>query len=296
MAAAIGTPTTVTAALPVVGWIGLGNIGAPMAHRVLAAGFSLRVWARRPEAVGDIARAGADVAATPEALARSCDIVATIVGGPDDVVGLQQRMIGEAKRGSVFVDLTTAAPGTAAAGAALASAAGVGLLDAPVTGGVAGAAKGSLTCFVGGDAAALETVRPLLATFCARIVPCGPAGAGYRMKLVNQTIVAGTLLGVAHGAALARSWDLTAPLVRDALGSGTASGFLFDAYLERMLPPAGAATFTLGMLRKDLRLARAEARTGHGDAAFLDTALAAVDTACTRHGEHAGVQWLAATN
>ena len=284
-----------TASLPVVGWIGLGNIGAPMAHRVLGAGFPLHVWARRADATSALARAGAVVAASPEALAGTSDIVATIVAGPDDVIDLHRRMVGAARRGSVFVDLTTAAPGTAAASAALAQGYGIDLLDAPVTGGVAGAVKGSLTTFVGGESAVLARVQPLLAAFCARIVPCGPAGAGYRMKLVNQTIVAGTLLGVAHGAALARSWGLAAPLVRDALGRGTASGFLFDAYLERMIEPGGAATFTLGMLRKDLVLARAESGAGDGSATFLDAALAAVDAACTRHGEHAGVQWLAAT-
>ena len=281
---------------PSVGWIGLGNIGAPMARRVLAAGLPLRVWARRPASTRDLALAGAIVADTPEALARDCDIVATIVGGPDDVVELHRRMIPAARRGAVFVDLTTASPGTASESGALAARAGALAIDAPVTGGVAGAAQGSLTCFVGGDAAALARARPVLAAFCRRIVPCGPPGSGSRMKLVNQTIVAGVLLGLAEGAALARAWGMEAPLVKEALGSGTASGFLFDAYLPRMIEPGGAVTFTLGMLRKDLGLARAEGLALRGDARFLEDALAAVEIACARHGDGAGVQFLAAAD
>ncbi|MCC7039522.1 MAG: NAD(P)-dependent oxidoreductase [Burkholderiales bacterium] len=294
MAPAIGPPLVVTAPLPSIGWIGLGNIGAPMAHRVLAAGFPLQLWARRREATIEPARAGARVAESPEALARTSDIVATIVTGPADVVALHRRMIPHARQGCIFVDLTTAAPGTASRSAALAQAAGVGVLDAPVTGGVAGAAKGSLTCFVGGDAATLARAQSLLAAFCARIVPCGEAGAGYRMKLVNQTIVAGVLLGLAQGAELARAWGMRASLVRESLGRGTASGFLFDAYLDRMIEPGGGVTFTLGMLRKDLELARNEVQDIKASAPFLDAALAAVAAACARHGETAGVQMLAA--
>ena len=279
---------------PSVGWIGLGNIGAPMARRVLAAGLPLRVWARRPESTRDLALAGAIVADTPEALARDCDVVATIVGGPDDVRELHRRMMPASHEGSVFVDLTTASPENAKESGALAARFRVHAIDAPVTGGVAGATRGTLTCFVGGQDDALACARPMLATFCQRIVHCGKPGAGYRMKLVNQTIVAGTLLGLAEGAALARSWGMAAPLVTQALGAGTASGFLFDAYVPRMIEPGGAVTFTLGMLRKDLGLARAEARAQRGSSRFLDDTLAAVEAACARHGDEAGVQFLAA--
>jgi len=289
-------PTSMTNPSPSVGWIGLGNIGAPMARRVLDAGLPLRVWARRPASIGSLAAAGATVADSPEALARGCDVVATIVGGPDDVRELHRRMIPAARRGAVFVDMTTASPDNASESGVLAARAGARAIDAPVTGGVAGATRGTLTCFVGGQDEALACARPMLATFCRRIVHCGKPGAGYRMKLVNQTIVAGTLLGLAEGAALARSWGMAAPLVTEALGAGTASGFLFDAYLPRMVEPGGAVTFTLGMLRKDLRLAQAEARAQRGGSRFLDDALAAVDAACARHGDQAGVQFLAASD
>ncbi|MCC7325547.1 MAG: NAD(P)-dependent oxidoreductase [Burkholderiales bacterium] len=279
--------------LPTVGWIGLGNIGLPMARRVAAAGFPLHVWARRPQVAAPLVAEGASLEEDPESLARRCDIVATIVGGPDDVLELYRRMLPLARPATIFVEMTTASPDSAQECAALAARVGAAVLDAPVTGGVAGAGRGTLTSFVGGDAATFERARALLAAFSQRIVHCGAAGSGYRMKLVNQTIVAGVLLGLAEAAALARVSGFEAPVVVDALSAGTASGFLFDAYLPRMVEPGGPVTFTLGMLRKDLRLARAEAAKRSGTTRMLDFAIGEVDAACARFGEQAGVQFLA---
>lgn len=279
---------------PRVGWIGLGRIGAPMAHRVAAAGFPLEVWARDPAQAAPLVAAGASCAHAAEALAARCDVVATIVGGPDDVADLDARLMPRARPGTVFVDLTTASPRNAVAGTAMAARHGVLWLDAPVTGGVAGAQRGALTVFAGGDAAALERARPVLAAFAARIVHAGGPGAGYRMKLVNQTIVAGTLLGLARGAALARAAGFDAAVLRDALSGGTAAGFLAEAYLARMVEQAGPVTFPLALLRKDLALARDEAQALGVDVAFVEAALASVDAARARHGDGAGVHVLAA--
>lgn len=265
-----------------------------MARRVLAAGLPLRVWARDRAQAAPLLAEGARWSDTPEALAGASTVVATIVRGSDDVRALYRRMLPAAQRGSLFVDMTTASPDCAPDIAALAAPAGVVALDAPVTGGVAGAMQGTLTAFAGGDAGALDRAQTMLATFCSRIVHCGGAGSGYRMKLVNQTIVAGVLVGLANGAALARAGGFDADTVRQALATGTASGPLFDSYLTRMMPAGGTTTFTLGMLRKDLTLARAEAEASGSATAFLDSALVTVDAACTRHGEDAGVQYLAA--
>lgn len=276
-----------------VGWVGVGRIGLPMAQRALAAGHELRVWSRREDATAPLVAAGARRAASLEDLGRTCDIIATIVGGSDDVLEICGRLIAHARPGAIFVEMTTAAPRVAAELIDRAVRGGATVLDAPVTGGVSGAAAGTLTAFVGGDAASLERARPLLASFCRRIVPCGGPDAGYRMKLVNQAIVAGTLLGLATGASIARAAGFEGASVKEALGTGTASGFLFDAYLTRMVEPGGAVSFTLAMLRKDVTLARAEAASQGLDCAFLDDALAAIDRACARHGGEAGVQFLA---
>lgn len=278
---------------PTVGWIGLGNIGLPMAERVARAGIRLHVWARRRERAAPLLALGATFVESPEALARDAEIVVTIVGGPDDVRELHRRMLPHARPATLFVDMTTAAPANASESGALAARVGARSLDAPVTGGVAGARQGTLTTLVGGAPADLERARPVLEAFSNRIVHCGAAGAGYRMKLVNQTMIAGALLGLANGARLARAGDFAAAAVRDALGAGTAAGRLFDAYLSRMMEPGGAVTFTLGMLLKDLRLARAEAAPDAAVARFLDFAIGEADAACARHGALAGVQCLA---
>ena len=280
---------------PSVAWIGLGHIGLPMAQRVQAAGFGLAVWARRREAAAPVVDAGAPWFADPAALVRHSDIVCTCVGGPDDVHELHESLMPFARPGTLFVDLSTAAPGTAVESARRASSLGLQVLDAPVTGGVAGAARGMLTALVGGEPAALERARPVLASFCQRIVACGSAGSGYRVKLINQTLVAGVLLGLADAAMLARAAGIDAVELKDALGGGTAASFLFESYLPRMMSGDGPATFTLGLLRKDLRLARAEALECGARTLLVDTALSAIDGACRRFGDAAGVQMLAAS-
>lgn len=278
---------------PTVGWIGVGNIGAPMAQRLVAAGFPMRVWARKAEAAQALIERGARWAASPEALAQDCDVLVTIVGGPDDVLSLHRRLLPAMRGDALVLEMSTASPATAVALQALAAPVHARVLDCPVTGGVAGARQGKLTTFVGGDAVVLERARSLLAALCERIVHCGGGGAGYRMKLLNQTMIAGVLLGLAEGAALARASGFDAALVTDALGTGTASGVLFHSYLARMLEPGGAVTFTLGMFRKDLRLARDEAMQHAASAPLIDCAIAAVERACARFGERAGVQMLA---
>lgn len=288
-----------SAAAEAVGWIGLGRIGRPMAARVAAAGPGLTLWARRPEVAraavaDDAALAGAAWADDAEALAQRCSIVCTVVGGPADVQALHARLMPHARPGTLFIDFTTAAPSTAAAAAALAQRLGLQVLDVPVTGGVAGAQRGTLTGFVGGDPAALERARPLLSAMCARLVPCGGPGAGYRVKLVNQTLVAGVLMGLADGARLARAGGLDTAQLHGALAGGTAASALLEAYWPRMCSGDGAVSFTLALMQKDLRLAREEAEALDVPAPMLDAALVAVQAAIDRDGPQAGVQRLAA--
>lgn len=264
-----------------------------MAQRVREAGFPLAVWARRREAAQVLIDQGADWSESPEALAGRCDVVVTMLTGPADVIDVHRRMLPHARQDAIFIDMTTAAPKTARELAALAPGADVAQLDCPVTGGVTAARQGKLTVFVGSEADVLARCRTVLQTLGERIVHCGASGSGYRMKLVNQTIMAGALLGIAEGAALARASGLDAAAVVDALGTGTASGPLFHSYLPRMVVPSGAVTFTLGMLRKDLELARDEAVVWGSSTRLLAFALASVDEACRRFGVGAGVQHLA---
>lgn len=262
-----------------------------MAERVARAGFSLRWWSRRQE-VSLPAGWGAERARSAGELASYCDVVVTVLRTTVDVLDVQRRMLESARPGAIFIDMTTAAPAVAALLEAECAGRGVLRLDAPVTGGVAGAREGRLAIMAGGEASTLETVRPLLETLGNPIVHCGGAGAGYRMKLVNQIAMAGALLGLAEAAAFASAAAFDSALVTRALGTGTASGPLFHAYLARLMPPGGPVTFTLGMLRKDLGLAREEASLLECSKRWLDFAIAEVDDACTRFGADAGVQSL----
>ncbi|PLC54567.1 hypothetical protein CR155_07295 [Pollutimonas nitritireducens] len=275
-----------------IGWVGLGKMGTPMARRLLQAGHPLYVWARNPEQTLTLRKEGAKVATDLRELAQRCQTVFTILGDTRDVETVYEGLLPGMQPDSVYIDMTTVAPKTASTLTKLVAARDARFMDAPVTGGVAGAAQGTLTLFIGGDAAILEKCRPLLESLGQRAIHCGPAGSGYRMKLVNQTIIAGTFLGLAEGIALARSSNFDLGLLTDALSKGTASGMLFNAYAERMMQGSGDVTFTLGMLRKDLRLAQAEAEYQQQPSLFLKFAVQCLDRACERFGPHAGVQML----
>jgi len=275
-----------------IGWVGLGKMGLPMARRLLQSGHPLYVWARNPEQTLALRKEGAKVATDLLELAQRCQTVFTILGETRDVENVYQGLAPGMQRDSVFIDMTTVAPRTAAVLTDLVRTRGGQFMDAPVTGGVAGAVNGSLTHFIGGDAAVLEQCRSLLEELGQRAIYCGPAGSGYRMKLVNQTIIAGTFLGLAEGIALARASNFDVDLLTNALSKGTASGMLFNSYAERMMQGSGDVTFTLGMLRKDLRLAQAEAEHQQKPSLFLKFAVQCLSTACERFGAHAGVQML----
>ncbi|SHH41430.1 NAD(P)-dependent oxidoreductase [Pollutimonas bauzanensis] len=275
-----------------IGWVGLGKMGLPMAQRLLQAGYPLHVWARNPEQTLTLRKQGARVATDLLELAQRCQTVCTILGDTRDVESVYEKLLPGMQPDSIFIDMTTAAPRMAAALVKLTATRGAQFLDAPVTGGVAGAANGTLTHFVGGDAAVLQRSAALLAQLGQRAVHCGAAGSGYRMKLVNQTMIAGVFLGLAEGLALARSSHFDIRLLNTALSKGTASGMLFDSYAQRMMHGSGDVTFTLGLLRKDLRLAQAEAEFQQHPSPFLKFAVQYLNTACERFGAHAGVQML----
>lgn len=281
-------------ALSRVGWIGLGRIGAPMAERVRAAGWPLTLWARRPEgAPAAWAAPAPNWVSDPLQLLEHCDTIVTVVSGPDDVRQLHALLMPAARPGTVFIDLSTALPATAHHAEQLAATGGLVSIECPVTGGVAGAQRGSLTGFAGGADSAVAAALPLLQAFCQRVVRCGPAGSGYRTKLVNQALMAGVLMGLADGARLARAAGMPADWLKSTLATGTGGSALFESYVERMMSGSGAVTFTLGLLLKDLRLARSECAALGLDAPLLDAALASVQRAVDRHGADAGVQALA---
>lgn len=275
-----------------IGWVGLGNMGRGMAQRLLAAGRPLWVWARNPEQTLDLRRRGAHVATDLIELAQRSRIIFTMLRDTSDVDEVYKAMFPGMQPGTVFIDMTTAAPAVALRSAALTQEKSAGFLDAPVTGSVIAAREGRLTSFVGGDASLLQASLPVLQTLGGHIVHCGGNAAGYRMKLVNQTVLAGIFLGLADGLALARHDAFPAEVVLEAVGSGPAAGSLFQTYAERMLRGSDDSSFTLGLLRKDLRLARDEAVQNGVPSTLLDLMLERLALASERYGPQVGVHML----
>jgi 3-hydroxyisobutyrate dehydrogenase len=246
-------------------------MGAPLAAHVAAAGFDLVVWSRSGRGLERVP--GATVVAGPRAVVEAADVVVTMLAGPDDVAAVWDELLAAAGPGRVLVDLTTSSASLAERLAERAAAAGAAALDAPVTGGRQGAEAGTLGLMVGGDAAALATARPVLASFARAIHHLGGPGRGQLAKAVNQLAVAGIMTGLAEALALARAAGLPRETVLDVLASGTARSFLLDAYGEKMLAGDRTPGFAVRTFRKDLRLA---------EAALAERGLAAPGVAATR--------------
>jgi 3-hydroxyisobutyrate dehydrogenase len=246
--------------MPRVAFLGLGAIGTPMARHLARPAFDLVVWNRtaaRGAAFG--AATGARVAATPAAAADGRDVVITCLPVSRDVASLldgPDGLLATLAPGAVLVDCTSGDGATSRQIAERLAARGIGFLDAPVSGGVVGAEQGTLTVMVGGEAALLERVRPVLACFGARIVHCGGVGAGDALKAVNNALLALALWGTAEGlAALEKAGvraDVALEVINASSGRSNASMNLFP---ERVLTRAFPRTFRLALLDKDVGIA-----------------------------------------
>src|SRR6266581_2491796 len=202
-----------------IGFIGLGVMGRPIAEHLLCAGHELSVYARRSAAAAPLAAAGALAWSSP------AEVVFTMVTGSDDV---RQVVLGEggvidgAAPGTVVVDMSTIAPGVAREVAAALAARGIAMLDAPVSGGESGARAGTLAIMVGGEAAALERVGPLLSCFAGSVVRVGGCGAGQVAKACNQMVMVAAIEACAEAARLAEAAGVAFERVREALLAGSA--------------------------------------------------------------------------
>jgi 3-hydroxyisobutyrate dehydrogenase-like beta-hydroxyacid dehydrogenase len=190
-----------------VGFVGLGDIGRPMAARIVRGGFATTVFDLRPEPCAALAALGAAVADSGAALAAAADVIGVCVRDDADVEALLRGpdgLLAAARPGAVIAVHSTVTPDTVRGLGAAAATRGVALVDAPMTGGAAGAENGTLTYMVGGDAAALERIRPVLATSAARIVHAGPLGAGAITKACNNLMQYMEFLAAREAVALAR--------------------------------------------------------------------------------------------
>ncbi|MCC6168629.1 MAG: 2-hydroxy-3-oxopropionate reductase [Caldilineaceae bacterium] len=241
-----------------VGFIGLGIMGRPMAHNVLRAGFPLVVYDLQPEPVAELTAAGARAADSPAALAQQVEVVLLCLPDSPDVQAAlcgPQGVLAGARPGRIVVDMSTISPVVACELAATAAVQGVTLLDAPVSGGQVGAAQGTLSIMVGGDAAAFAQVRPILAAMGKTILHIGASGAGQVTKACNQIVIAVTIEAVAEAMVLAAKAGVDPAQVRQALLGGYAYSRVLEGHGERFLARNFTPGFRTRLQYKDLNIA-----------------------------------------
>lgn len=266
-----------------VGFVGLGVMGAGMAHCLLRKGFPLQVHVRNPAAAQPFVAAGATVAASPAELGGNCTLV--FLSLPDaaaveEVLFGPQGLADGLAPGSCVVDTSTIAATSARALGERLRERGVWFMDAPVSGGQQGAMDGVLSCMVGGAPELLAACREALGSFCKTITHVGPLGAGQTVKACNQVAVAGALLGVAEAIALAKAQGVDPALMRDVLLGGAARSFSLEKHGPRIISGDFKPGFRARLMRKDLRLAL---DTAQGSGTVLPTAVLAeklLDDAC----------------
>lgn len=275
-----------------IAFLGLGAIGRPMAVHLSKPPFSLAVWNRTAGRAAEFAMdTGARHAPTPADAAREAAIVVTCLPTSQDVEMLldgPDGLLAGMQEGALLLDCTSGDPATSRSIAARLASQGIGFLDAPVSGGVTGAVAGKLTVMIGGDAALLERARPLLDTFAARIVHCGPVGAGDAVKAVNNALLAVSMWATGEGLAALTSAGVDPSIALEVInassGRSNASENLFP---NRVLNGAFPRTFRLALLDKDVGIAAGVARDQRVPAPLLQLTAELLRIARRELGEEA---------
>jgi 3-hydroxyisobutyrate dehydrogenase-like beta-hydroxyacid dehydrogenase len=246
-----------------VAFVGLGVMGYPMAGHLAAAGHAVTVYNRtESRAAAWVAQHGNAHAATPAAAAEGAELVFACVGNDDDLRAVATGPDGAVAAlapGAVFVDHTTASAAVARELAEAAAARGAGFLDAPVSGGQAGAENGTLTVMCGGEPAAYARAEPVIAAYARACRLMGPAGAGQLTKMVNQICIAGLLQGLSEGLAFATAAGLDGEAVLEVISKGAAGSWQMENRGKTMLADKFDFGFAVDWMRKDLGICLAEA-------------------------------------
>ncbi|MBP2228031.1 3-hydroxyisobutyrate dehydrogenase [Azospirillum agricola] len=244
-----------------VAFLGLGTMGFPMAGHLARAGHAVTVYNRTAaKAEAWVAAHGGRSAPTVEEAVAGADTVFLCVGGDDDVREVTAKALGALAPGAVIADHSTVSAAVSREMDALASARRVSFLDAPVSGGQAGAEKGILTVMVGGDADAFARAQPLMAAFGRSVVHMGPSGAGQLTKMVNQICIAGLVQALAEGLSFAQRAGLDGHKVVDVISKGAAQSWQMENRGHTMLDGKFDFGFAVDWMRKDLGIVLDEAR------------------------------------
>ena len=240
-----------------IGFIGLGIMGGGMARNILKAGFGLRVWNRTAARAEALVAAGAELGASPADVAAHSDIIITCVSDTPDVEAVllgDQGVLQGAREGALVIDMSTISPqATRAAGARLAER-GVAMLDAPVSGGSEGAARGTLAIMVGGAPEQLQRALPVLQAMGQTITHVGELGAGQTVKLANQILVVGNAMAMSEALLFAQASGVDLQKTLDAVKNGAAGSWMLSNRGPQILGRDWRPGFTIDLQQKDLRL------------------------------------------
>ncbi|NIP56905.1 MAG: NAD-binding protein [Gemmatimonadetes bacterium] len=241
-----------------IGFIGLGIMGRRMARNLLDAGFEVRVWNRTASRMAPLVEDGAAPGEGPADVAAHSDITITCVSDTPDV---EQVVLGEAgvvegiRPGSLLVDMSTISPHATREIAARLEEAGAHMLDAPISGGSEGAAEGTLSIMVGGDAGQVERAMPAFRAMGTTITHVGPTGAGQTVKLVNQILVVVNMWAVGEAMLFAEAADLDLEKTLAAVTGGAAGSWMLANRGPQVAERDWRPGFTIDLQQKDLRLA-----------------------------------------
>ncbi len=244
-----------------VGFIGLGVMGGPMAGHLAAAGHEMTVFNRSPaKAAAWVVTHGGVAAPTVAEAAAGRDVLVLCVGNDDDVRGVVAEALTVLPLGAAIVDHTTTSAKVAREMAALSAAGGRAFVDAPVSGGEAGAKNGKLAIMIGGEADAVAKAEQVMAAYAKAMKHMGPPGAGQLTKMVNQICIAGVVQGLAEAVAFTEKAGLDPTLVYEAVSQGAAQSWQMDNRWATMAKGEFKFGFAVDWMRKDLGLVLDEAR------------------------------------
>lgn len=236
-----------------VAFLGLGVMGFPMAGHLVAAGHTVSVWNRTTSVTDkwDAAHAGA-VHDTIEVSVSDADFVMMCVGRDADVLDVAGKAVPAMKSGAILVDHTTASDGCAKIVGDMCEKAGIGFLDAPISGGEAGAVNGQLTVMCGGEQAYFDQAKPIIDAYAKAVKLMGPVGSGQLTKMVNQICIAGLLQGLSEAVYFAQAAGLDMDEVVGAIGKGAAQSWQMDNRASTMARGEYEFGFAVDWMRKDL--------------------------------------------
>ncbi len=241
-----------------LGFIGVGNIGTPMCRHLIEAGHEVLVYDVHASNLARMVSLGAEAAASPRAVAQACNVVFSSLPGPREIEQVAlgaDGIIAAARHGLIYVDLSTNAPSVAQRICATLAAQGVTMLDAPVSGGVVGAERGTLAIMVGGDAQAFATCKPLLQHIGAQVFHVGAIGSGCVVKLVNNMLAFVNATAAYEGMLLGVKAGVDPQMIYDIVQASSGASWAMQAFPDKIFAGDFTPGFMIDLAHKDLRLA-----------------------------------------